>query len=70
MNLLIEKLWAHELQADKLVSAEATAFVAHANDKKKLNSSKLTNRGADRTKQKFPSNKPKQLCHRAAECPC
>ena len=27
-------------------------------------------RGTDRTKQKFPCNKPKQLCHRATECPC
>ena len=33
VNLLIEKLCAIELRADKLASAEATAFVARENDK-------------------------------------
>ena len=46
VNLLIEKLCAIELQADKLASAEATALVAHENDKKwnsmKVNSSNKT----------------------------
>ena len=74
VNLLIEKLCAIELQAEKLASAEATALVAHANDKKKSNSMKVTSsksmkRGADRKKQKFSCNKCKQLGHWAAECP-
>jgi len=73
VNLLIEKLCEIELQADKLASAEATALVAHENDEKsnsmKVNSSKSMKRGADRTKQKFPGNKCKQLGHWAAECP-
>jgi len=72
-NLLIEKLCAVELRTDKLASAEATAFVAHENDKKsnstKVNSCKSTKRGADRAKQKFPCNQCKQLGHWAAECP-
>ena len=38
IHLLIEKLCAIELRADKLASAEATAFVAHENGKKKSNS--------------------------------
>jgi len=38
VNLLIEKLCATELRADKLASAEATTLVAHENDKKKSNS--------------------------------
>ena len=33
VNLFIEKLCAIELRADKLASAEATAFVARENDK-------------------------------------
>jgi len=58
VNLLIEKLFAIELRADKLASAEATALVAHENDKKKtnsvkVNSNKSTKRGADRAKQTF-----------------
>jgi hypothetical protein len=73
VNLLIEKLFAIELRADKLASAEATALVAHENDKKsnsmKVNSSKSTKRGADRAKQKLPCNKCKQLGQWAAECP-
>ena len=73
-NFLIEKLCAVELQADTLASADATAFAAHKNDKKKLNSMKVNSsksmkRGADRTKQKFPCNKCKQLDYWAAECP-
>ena len=74
VNLLIEKLCAIELRADKLASAKATAFVAHENEKKKsnsmkVNSSKSTKRGADRAKQKFPCNKCKQLGRWAPECP-
>jgi CCR4-NOT transcriptional regulation complex NOT5 subunit len=74
VNLLIEKLCAVELRTDKLVSAEAAVFVAHENDKKKSNSTKVnscksTKRGADRAKQKFPCNQCKQLIHWAAECP-
>jgi hypothetical protein len=41
VNLLIEKLCAIKLRTDKLASAEATALVAHENDKKKSNSMKL-----------------------------
>jgi len=41
VNLLIEKLCAIELQADRLASAEATAFVTHENDNKKSNSMKV-----------------------------
>ena len=50
------------------------AFVAHKNDKKKsnstkVNSSNLTKRGTDSARQKFPCNKCKQLGHwAAAEC--
>jgi len=33
MNLLIEKLYAIELRADKLTSVEATVLVVHENDK-------------------------------------
>ena len=74
VNLLIEKLFAIELRADKLASAEATALVAHENDKKKtnsvkVNSNKSTKRGADRAKQKFLCNKCIQLGHWAVECP-
>jgi hypothetical protein len=74
LNLLIEKLCAIELRADKLALAEATVFVAHENDKKKsnsmkVNSSKSMKRGADRKKQKFSCNKCKQLGHWAVECP-
>jgi len=72
VNLLIEKLCAIELRADKLASAEATALVEHDNDKKsnsmKVNSGKSMKSGADRAKQKFPCNKCKQLGHWAAEC--
>jgi len=72
VNLLIAKLCAIELRADKLASAEATALVAHENDKKsnsiKANSSKSMKRGADRAKQKFPCDKCKQLGHWAVEC--
>jgi hypothetical protein len=50
VNLLIEKLCATELRADKLASAEATALVTHENDKKsnsvKVNFSKSMKRGA------------------------
>jgi hypothetical protein len=71
VNLLIEKLCAIELRSDKLASAEATAIVAHKNDKKKsnsmkVNSNKSTKRGAGRAKQKFPCNKCKQVGHWAA----
>jgi len=71
VNLLIEKLCAIELRADKLASAEATAIVAHENDKKKsnfmkVNSIKSMKRGADRAKQKFPCNKCEQLGQGAA----
>jgi hypothetical protein len=74
VNLLIAKLCAIELRADKLASAEATMLIAHENDKKKVNSlkvnsSKSTRSGADHAKQKFPCNKCKQLGHWAAECP-
>jgi len=73
MNLLTGKLCAIELRADKLASAETTAFAAHENDKKKLNSMKVNcrksmKRGADCAKQKFPCNKCKQLGHWAVEC--
>ena len=63
VNLLIEKLCAIELRADKLASAEATALVEHDNDKKsnsmKVNSGKSMKSGANRAKQKFPCNKCK-----------
>jgi len=73
-NFLIEKICAVELRADKFALAEATALVAHENDKKKLNSvkvnsSKSMKRGADRAKQKFPCNKCEQLGHWSSECP-
>jgi hypothetical protein len=55
VNLLIEKLCAIELRADKLASAEATAIIAHENYKKsnsmKVNSGKSMKSGADRAKQ-------------------
>jgi hypothetical protein len=74
VNLLIEKLCAIELRADKLASAEAAALVTHENDKKnsnsvKVNFSKSMKRRVDHAKQKFPYNKCKQLGHWAAECP-
>jgi hypothetical protein len=73
VNLLIKKLCAIELRAEKLKMAEAMAFIAHENDKKshstKVCSDKSTKRGAERAKQKFPCNKCKQLGHWAAECP-
>ena len=63
VNLLVEKLCAIELRADKFASAEATALVTRENDKKsnsmKVNSSKSMKRGAERAKQKFPCNKCK-----------
>ena len=63
VNLLVEKLCAIELRADKFASAEATVLVTHENNKKsnsmKANSSKSMKRGADRAKQKFPCNKCK-----------
>jgi hypothetical protein len=72
-NLLIEKLCAIELLADKQTSAEVKALIAHENDKKlnsmKVKSSKSMKSGADRAKQKFPCNKCKQLGHWAADCP-
>ena len=72
MNLLTEKLYAIELGTDKLASAEATALVAHKNDKKSnvmtVNSSKSMKREVDRAKQKFPCNKCKQLGHWVLEC--
>jgi hypothetical protein len=50
------------LRADKVATAETTAFVSHKNKKKwwnstKVNSSKYKKRGADHAKQNFPSNK-------------
>ena len=74
VNLLIEKLCAVELQADKFASAEATALVPHENDTKKSNSMKMKSsksmkRGVDCTKQKFPCNKCRQLGHWAVDCP-
>jgi hypothetical protein len=74
LNLLIEKLCAIESQADKQASAEATALVAHENDKKysnpmKVKSSKFMKSGADHARQKFPCNKCKHLGQWAAECP-
>ena len=44
VNLLIEKLCAIELRADKLALAEATALIAHENDEKKSNSMKVNSR--------------------------
>ena len=74
VNLLIEKLFAIELQADKLALAETTALVTHEDDKKKLNymkvnSSKSMKRGADCAKHTFPCNKCKRLGHWSAERP-
>jgi hypothetical protein len=73
LNLLIEKFCAIELIADKQASAEATALVAHENDKKsnsmKVKSSKSMKSEADRARRKFPCNKCKQLGHWAADCP-
>jgi hypothetical protein len=74
VNLLIQKLCAFELPADKLASAEATVFIAHENDKKKsnyvkVNSSKPTIKDAYHAKETFPCNKCKQLGHWAVECP-
>jgi len=62
VNLLTEKLCAFELQTNKLASAEATAFVAHKNDKSnstKVNARKYKKRGADHAKQKFLCNQCK-----------
>jgi hypothetical protein len=58
----------------KKQTAEATALVAHENDKKnsnsmKVKSSKSMKSEADRARQKFPCNKCKQFGHWAAECP-
>jgi hypothetical protein len=73
VNLLVEKLCAIELRADKFASAEATALVTRENDKKsnsmKVKSSKCKKIGPDGAKQKFPCNKCKQLGHWAADCP-
>jgi hypothetical protein len=74
LNLLIEKLCAMELRADKQESAEATALVAHENDTKKSNSMKVKSSKsmkieAERARQKFPCNKCKQLGLWAADCP-
>jgi hypothetical protein len=74
VNFLSEKLCAVDLQDDTLASADATAFAAHKNDKKKsnsiqVNSSKSMKRAADCAKQKFPCNESKQLGHWAVECP-
>jgi hypothetical protein len=57
-----------------MATAETNAFVSHENEKKswnstKVNSSKYKKRRADRPKQKFPSNKWKQLGHWPAESP-
>jgi len=41
MNILIEKLCAIELPADKLASAKITVFVTHVNDKRNSNSTKM-----------------------------
>jgi hypothetical protein len=72
VNLLIEKLCAIELRADKLASSEGTAFAARENEKEKsssmkVNPGKSTKRGSSRSKQKFPCNRYKQLGHWAAE---
>jgi hypothetical protein len=64
LNLFREKLREIELQADKIETAEATAFVAHEKENSnstKVNSSKCKKRGAYRAKQKFPYNVSKQL---------
>jgi hypothetical protein len=58
VNLLIEKLCAIELRADKLASAKATALVAHENDRTKSNSMKVNSsnsmkKEADSAKQKI-----------------
>jgi hypothetical protein len=71
VNLLIEKLCGIELRADILASSEATAFPARKNDKEKSSSMKVkpqksSKRGSNRTKQKFPCKKCKQLGHWAA----
>jgi hypothetical protein len=60
VNLLIEKLCAIELRADKLASAEAAALVTHENDKNnsnfmKVNFSKSMKRRVDHAKQKWCS---------------
>jgi hypothetical protein len=73
VNLLIEKLCAIELRADKSASSAATMFAAHENDKNKsssvkANRGKSTKRGSDPIKQKFPCNKCKKLGHWAAQC--
>jgi hypothetical protein len=65
LNLLIDKLCKIELGVDKMAIAEVTAYVAHENDKKrsnftKVNSSKSKKRGAECEKQIFPCNKCKQ----------
>jgi len=57
-----------------MATAETTVFVSHKTEKKrwnstKVNSSKYTKRWADRAKQKFPSNKWKQLGYWPAESP-
>jgi hypothetical protein len=51
-----------------MATAETTVFVSHETEKKKRNSTKVNSRkckkrGADHAKQKFPSNKWKQLGH-------
>jgi hypothetical protein len=65
--LLIEKLCAIDLRADKLESSGATAFAVRENDT--VNTGKTTKRVSNCAKQKFPCNKCKQLDHWAAECP-
>jgi hypothetical protein len=49
-NLLIEKLCAIELQADKMASAEGTAPVAHENDKRRQPSRQPTPRSLQQVK--------------------
>jgi len=75
VNLFTEKLCAFKLRAKKLASAEATAFVAHKNDKRKSNSTKVnscksTKRGADRATQKCLCNQCKGcgVSSKAAAC--
>jgi hypothetical protein len=57
VNLLIQKLCVFELPADKLASAEATAFTAHENNKKKLNYVKLNSSKSKKKKKKLITQK-------------
>jgi hypothetical protein len=57
VNLLIEKLCAIEMRADKLASAEATTLVAHEHDRWKSNSMKVNNSNSIKKKELTVQNR-------------